>query len=175
MLRAPGTEVIRLRPALERGWSSSCAPGDASELKDARSEQILELAAAGRRMSRSLSGRSMSRSFTGWSMSRRFSRSLSRSFTGGRMSRRSANRRRARQDVRARVVVEKLRNRDQVLITFHHSMISPGRAASIAARISRTAAGSPTKTDLLTIEWPMFNSSIAEMAATGATLPTVRP
>src|SRR6266545_8173757 len=106
------------------------------------------------------------------------------------MSGHSAGRRRPRHNVRTGVVVEELLDRDhvrvsrvsklcnwdQILITWHHPLTSPvARAASIAARISRTAAVRPTKTALLTIEWPMFNSSISGIAATGPTLATVRP
>lgn len=38
-----------------------------------------------------------------------------------------------------------------------------------ACRISRTAVASPTNTARLTIEWPMFSSSISGMAATAPT------
>ena len=49
------------------------------------------------------------------------------------------------------------------------------RATSMTARISRTAAAIPTKTERLTMEWPMFNSSISGIAATGPTFATVSP
>ncbi len=44
------------------------------------------------------------------------------------------------------------------------------RAASINAFMSRTALGSPLKIARATMAWPMFNSTISRMAATGCTL-----
>ena len=44
------------------------------------------------------------------------------------------------------------------------------RAASISAFMSRTAAGRPVKMARATIAWPMFNSTISRIAATGCTL-----
>ena len=44
------------------------------------------------------------------------------------------------------------------------------RARCICARISRTAAASPSNTAWAMIAWPMFSSVISAIAATGPTL-----
>ena len=48
--------------------------------------------------------------------------------------------------------------------------VSQTRAASTSRRISRTARSMPTIRARLTMEWPMFSSSISRMAATAPTL-----